>query len=54
MPTTGKTLGVVHSDEELAVIEWLKAKLKRTAGGTYKWLASEKAAELGYVPKKKK
>lgn len=49
-----KTLGVVHNEEESAVIEWLKHKLKRTASGTYKWLAAEKAAELGYVPKKKK
>jgi hypothetical protein len=46
-----KTLGVVHNEEELAVIEWLKAKLKRTASGAYKWMAAEKAAELGYAPK---
>lgn len=54
MAKTLKTLGVVHNEEELAVIEWLKTKLKRTASGAYKWMAAEKAAELGYVPKGRK
>ena len=52
MPTTGKTLGVTHNDSELAIINWLKVKLRRTASGTYKTLAAEKAEELGYSPLK--
>lgn len=48
---TGTTLGVKHNSEELAIIQWLKKETHRSAGGTYKWLAAEKAKELGYVAK---
>lgn len=52
-PVTNKTIGVKHNSEELATIDWLKKETRRTVSGTYKWLAAEKAKELGYAPKKK-
>jgi hypothetical protein len=47
-----KAIGIKHNDEEMAILNFLKKETRRSSGGLYKWLAFEKAKELGFVPKK--
>lgn len=52
-----KIVPIKFNAEDLATVDWLKMKTKRTRAGAVKWAVAEKAEELGYIapkPKKKR